>query len=340
MSNLKLAVLGAGWWSTSFQIPAWLEFKKQVDLVAVCDRDLTKAQAIADRFHIPHAYADAEAVFETEKPDFVDVVASIPAHEPLVNLAARCQVPVICQKPMGPDYAACQRMVQTCSQAGIPFLVHENARWQAGFRAMKQLLDSGVIGKPFRAKIVLNDYDNFTNQPYLKVEHRLTIADTGSHSLDVIRFFFGEAQEIYCRTQRIRSDIAGEDVATIMLRCGDVTVLNELSNSTRTYDDPAYPQMVIEGTSGTLELLTEHRVRLTTAEGTGIERHAPPVYSWSQGPHPWLTSIVPCHANLLQAIQAGNASLAETNSVDNLKTMRLVYAAYDSAERDELINCS
>ena len=49
MSNLKLAVLGAGWWSTSYQIPAWLEFKNQVDLVAVCDRDLTKAQAIAER---------------------------------------------------------------------------------------------------------------------------------------------------------------------------------------------------------------------------------------------------------------------------------------------------
>jgi predicted dehydrogenase len=174
----------------------------------------------------------------------------------------------------------------------------------------------------------------------LKVERRLTIADTGSHSLDVIRFFFGEAQEIYCRTQRIRSDIAGEDVATIMLRCGDVTVLNELSNSTRMYDDPAYPQMVIEGTSGTLELLTEHRVRLTTAEGTRIERHAPPVYTWSLGAHPWLTSIVPCHANLLQAIRVGNASLAETNSADNLKTMRLVYAAYDSAERNELIMCS
>jgi len=338
MSNLKLAVLGAGWWSTSFQIPAWLEFKNQVDLVAVCDRDLTKAQAIAERLHIPHAYAEAEAVFEREKPDFVDIVASIPAHEPLVNMAARYEVPVICQKPMGPDYAACQRMVQTCSQAGIPFLVHENTRWQAGFRAMKRLMDSGAIGAPFRAKIVLNDYDNFTNQPYMKVERRLTIADTGSHTLDVIRFFFGEAQEIYCRTQRIRSDIAGEDVATIMLRCGDVTVLNELSNSTHMYD--AYTQMIIEGTAGTLELLTEHRVRLTTVEGTRIERHVPPVYAWSQGAHPWLTSIVPCHANLLQAIQAGNASLAETNSVDNLKTMRLVYAAYDSADRNELIMCS
>jgi len=65
-----------------------------------------------------------------------------------------------------------------------------------------------------------------------------------------------------------------------------------------------------------------------------------PVYAWSQGAHPWLTSIVPCHANLLQAIRVGNTNLAETNSADNLKTMRLVYAAYDSAERNELIKCS
>ena len=41
--------------------------------------------------------------------------------------------------------------------------------------------------------------------------------DLGVHVLDVARFLFGEANSICCRTQKTRSDIAGEDMATMML---------------------------------------------------------------------------------------------------------------------------
>jgi hypothetical protein len=41
------------------------------------------------------------------------------------------------------------------------------------------------------------------------------------------------------------------------------------------------------------------------------------------------SSIVPCNANFLQALR-GKAA-AETTGEDNVKTLRLVFAAYDSA---------
>jgi predicted dehydrogenase len=45
--------------------------------------------------------------------------------------------------------------------------------------------------------------------------------------------------------------------------------------------------------------------------------------------------MVPIHQDFLRAFRTGQPP--ETTGEDNLKTMRLVYAAYDSAERNQVI---
>ena len=49
-------------------------------------------------------------------------------------------------------------------------------------------------------------------------------------------------------------------------------------------------------------------------------------------------SIVPCHANLLAALRGEGE--AETTGEDNLKTLALVFGAYDSARRDAVVHFS
>jgi hypothetical protein len=47
-------------------------------------------------------------------------------------------------------------------------------------------------------------------------------------------------------------------------------------------------------------------------------------------------SIVPCNQNLLRALQGLEA--AETTAEDNLKTVRLVFAAYDSSDKRQVLD--
>jgi predicted dehydrogenase len=47
------------------------------------------------------------------------------------------------------------------------------------------------------------------------------------------------------------------------------------------------------------------------------------------------SSIVDCEADLLHSLHTG--ALAETTGEDNLKTVRLVFAAYDSAAQARTI---
>ncbi len=348
MANLRFAVMGTGFWA-NYQIPAWYEVGG-VDLVALYNRTRSKAEAVADRClawgaaERPRVYDDAEALLRAERLDFVDIITEVPAHAPLVHLAAKYRVPVICQKPMAPDFETACSMVRACDETGTPFFVHENFRWQTPIRALKQVLDEGRIGRPFRARIqfVFHKPFVFDNQPMLKTLERLALADVGSHLFDLARFFFGEPESIYCQTQRIRPDIAGEDVASATLRCilpdGDPVICHcDMSYSSRT-EHEQFPQTLftIEGSQGTVELAPDFWLRLTTDEETFARRVPPHRYAWADPDYAVVhSSIVPCNADLLGALCCGRA--AETTGADNLKTMRLVYRAYESAASNQAI---
>ncbi len=336
MSDLRFAVMGTGFWA-QYQIPAWFEVGG-VQLVAVYNRTVSKAEKVAERFNIPRVYGDPDEMFQNEELDFVDIITEIEAHAPSVYLAAKYKVPVICQKPMAPDYETAQKMVETCQEAGVPFFVHENFRWQTPLRALKGILDEGSIGQPFRARIqFIHGFPIFENQPFMKTLEHFILTDLGSHILDLARFFFGEPQSLYCQTYRTRSDIAGEDVATVNLRIGDVICNCEMSQSTRT-EWGRFPEtfVFIEGKNGTIDLGPDFWIRVTTEEGTLSRRYPPPRYDWANPDYDVLhASMVPTHANLLRALKTGQP--AETSGEDNLNTMRLVYSAYESAERNQVI---
>jgi predicted dehydrogenase len=335
--NQKFAVVGAGFWS-QFQIPAWLELD-DVELVAICDLEVAKAERMAARYNIPRVYGDAAEMLRTEELDFVDIITEVPGHAPLVLLAAEHKTPVICQKPMAADYATCQQMVEACRAAGAPFLIHENFRWQAPMRAVKHILDEGTIGQPFRARIqfIHGLPAIFENQPFLKELEHFAFTDVGCHLFDLARFFFGEAQSIYAQIYRTRDDIKGEDVASAMLRIGDLICTCEISYSSQV-ERQCFPETLIfiEGKQGTLEVSENLWVRVTTPAGTFARQETLPYYPWADARYAVAhASMVPTNADLLQGIKGEQP--AETTGEDYLKTMQLVYTAYESAAQNQVI---
>ena len=338
MSNLRFAVIGAGFWS-NFQLAAWHELEG-VECVAVCDRVRAKAEALAQRFGVPSVYDDAPTMLKNERLDFVDVITSPETHEQFVHMAAAHGRAVICQKPMALTLAAAEGMVAVCHQAGVPFFVHENFRWQAPMRRVKQILDEGQIGRPFRARFdMVSGFPVFVNQPSLSELEQFIITDVGSHTLDLARFFFGEASSLYCQTQRVHSNIKGEDIASIMLRMQTgATVQINMGFAENYFEREAFPQtlLFVEGTLGTLELAADYWVRVTTHDGTFARRIAPTRYAWADPAYEIAhSSVVPCNTDILASLRGEKP--AETTGDDNLKTVRLVFAAYESAARDEVI---
>src|SRR5262249_27789878 len=86
----------------------------------------------------------------------------------------------------------------------------------------------------------------------------------------------------------------------------------------------------IEGDRGSIEAAPGCDVRVTTASGTHSVRVRPPKFPWANPDYAVVhSSMVPCQADLLRALRTG--APAETDAADNLRTMRLVEAAYEWA---------
>jgi len=324
---LKGAVIGCGFFATN-HLAAW-QLLDGVEIVAVCDRDPAKA-----KWNGARAYTDAAEMLAGEALDFVDIITTVESHRPLVELAASHGLPVICQKPFALDRADGEAMVAACAKAGVPLMVHENFRWQSPLMAVKDVLNAGEIGEPTYARIQFRHaYDIYTRQPYLKTEPRLAIQDLGIHLLDVARYYLGEASRLYCRTQRINPEVAGEDCVTIILdHASGAVSLVDFSFATRLEPDP-FPQSLvrIEGTKGTVELFQSYRLRVS---GAGWQREAdvePDVPAF--GAKPWHNiqeSVVNIQRHWVDCLETGREPA--TSGADNLKTLDLVFKAYESAE--------
>lgn len=343
MTPLRFAIFGTGFWSR-FQLAAW-QALEGVECVALYNRTVSKAQALADEFGVPAVYGDPVELLDKEKLDFIDIITDMDTHSRFVHMAAERGTAVICQKPMAGTLAECKEMVATCREKGAPFFVHENWRWQTQIRHFHSVLNAGRIGKPFRARIhYVNSFPVFINQPFLREIDQFILTDIGSHILDASRFLFGEAESLYCQTHHVHRDLKGEpvngeDVATVMMKtdCG-LTVTCEMSYASRT-EIERFPEtyIYVEGSEGFLELGPDFWIRETTAEGTFSKRVPPPHYNWADPAYDLVhASILPCNADILKALRGEGQ--AETTGEDNLKTMKLVYGSYESAAHGAVVN--
>lgn len=331
---LRFAIFGTGFWAR-FQLAAWRELNG-IECVAFYNRTLSKAKALAQEFDVPTVYDDAERLLDREQLDFIDIITDVDTHAKFVLMAAERQLPVICQKPMAPKLVTAEGMVAACHAAGVPLFIHENWRWQTPIRKVAEVLASGEIGTPFRARIdMISGFPVFKNQPFLADLEQFILTDLGSHILDVARFLFGEAHSLTAQTGRIHPNIKGEDMATVMMRMGQgVTVVCNLAYAENYLERDRFPEtyMFIEGDQGSLELGPDYWVRMTTKAGTLSQRCPPPRYSWADPAYDVVhSSIVLCNANLLGALRGDKPG--ETTGDDNLKTVRLVFASYDSAQQ-------
>jgi D-apiose dehydrogenase len=332
MTEMRGGLIGCGFFAVN-QLHGWLD-AKGAGIVAICDRDPERLKIVGDQFGIDRRYSDAAEMMGGEKLDFVDIATTVSSHRTLVELAARHKIPTICQKPFAPTLVDAKAMVDVSDKAGVPLMIHENFRWQSPIQAVKAVLDSGEIGKPFFGRISFRSgFDVFSGQPYLAEGKRFIIEDLGIHILDVARFFFGDVTTLTARTKRVNTNIAGEDVATMLMDHVDgVTSVVDCSYATKLEVDP-FPETLVEidGMDGTLRLQQGYRLTVTGKTGTVHRDVSPRLLGWASRPwHNIQESVAAIQQHWIDCLKSGREP--STSGADNLKTFALVEAAYSSAD--------
>jgi predicted dehydrogenase len=137
-----------------------------------------------------------------------------------VRLAAARGIPIICQKPIAPDWPTAVEIVETAESAGVRLMIHENWRWQPWYRAAHEAIGSGRIGAPIGYGFITRCRDGLGENPYPRQSYfrdlrRFLIDEALVHHLDTARFLFGDIEAVYAQGLRRNQRINGEDYALI-----------------------------------------------------------------------------------------------------------------------------
>lgn len=265
---LNVAVVGAGFFS-QFHYEAWHR-QHDVNLIACCNRNQAKAQAMAKQYGIDHVYDDLVAMLDNQKLDVLDIVTPPETHLETVRLAAQRKLNVICQKPFGANLEEAKEIVKIGEDSGIKVIIHENFRFMPWYRQLKMLLDKNYVGQVLNVQFNLRPGDGqgpdayLARQPYFQTMEKFLVHETAIHLVDTFRFLFGDIKSVYADLRRCNPVITGEDSGQIIFEIDNTLRLlfdgNRLIDHASTNTRRTMGEMWVEGTAGTLRLDGEARI--------------------------------------------------------------------------------
>jgi myo-inositol 2-dehydrogenase/D-chiro-inositol 1-dehydrogenase len=141
----------------------------------------------------------AETVDELLAADDVDAVAicsSTPTHAPLIEQAALAGKAILCEKPVSFELAEVDRALAAVAQAGVPFQIGFNRRFDPAHQAVRDAVAAGELGEPHLARISSRDPAPPPLE-YSRVSGGLFL-DMTVHDFDMARYVTGsEVTEVY-----------------------------------------------------------------------------------------------------------------------------------------------
>ena len=118
-------------------------------LKAACGRNRKAVKAFADQWGYESIETDWKELVKRDDIDAIDICVPNDLHADIAVAAAKAGKMVLCEKPIARTTREGERMVRAVERAGVASLVWYNYRWIPAVTLIKQVVDSGRLGKIF-----------------------------------------------------------------------------------------------------------------------------------------------------------------------------------------------
>lgn len=149
MERTRLAAVGVG--NRTGKYLKWvLSHPDSVELVAVAEPDPVRREACRKLFSLaPEAcYESAEELFDSPRGAQAVIIGSPDSeHYSQAMKAISLGIHVLLEKPVAQDYGQCKELAEAAESAGVKVAVCYVLRFMPLYRKIKELLDSGCIGR-------------------------------------------------------------------------------------------------------------------------------------------------------------------------------------------------
>ena len=333
-----IALIGCGGIVNYAHLPAYA--RHGLKIVGCYDLNRDAALSTATAHGIPRVYESVDELLIDPEVTIVDIAVH-PAAQP--DLAVRCigaGKHILCQKPLALNPIEARRIVDSAAAMGAKAAVNQQMRWSGGIAAAKQIIDRGFIGDLTDLQINVSVKTPWHMWPWLRDSDQLDVMFHSIHYIDAIRFLAGDPELVTSRHTKFPDQPERAETKTVTVLdyesgCQALIAVNhhDESGGVHAWFRVLGTEGVIEGDIGLLATYPEGGVDTIRAR-----RGDEPEGEWHE---PTLTTLwmpnafIGPMASLINAIESGGTPL--TNVADNLNTIRVVSAAYDSMAQGRTI---
>lgn len=150
MAKVSLAVVGAGTIAQSVHLPV-LRRLRGVEVVAICDRNLSKARAVAQRFDIPIATRSLDELLQLPI-NAVDICTSTDTHTEIATACIEAGMDILVERPLARSSTEALGVVERARQRGVKLMVGMNHRFRSDVVLMKNYIEQEQLGQLYYAK--------------------------------------------------------------------------------------------------------------------------------------------------------------------------------------------
>lgn len=313
----RVAVVGSGNVS-DMHFVGYLNHPERLTVVAAVDPMGERRTHVTETYGIADTYASVDELLAGTDFDVAVVCTPSLVRLETVQALASAGKHIMVEKPMADTLEEARELVEVCHAADVKLAVDQNFRDHYAFGLARDAIQEGAIGKILGIDHRELAFRTVSGWRAEAKHHALAVM--GVHWFDGFRYLLPQdADWLVARTYSSpAAPAAGETDAFVQIHFGDATVNYTQSFSSRI----ERIETIVVGEEGTLSI-TYDKLEIVRADGSVEVREN--AYAGSGKPESAYRSL----ARLFDAIESGGQP--SNGGLDNLKTLSLLAAAYQSA---------
>lgn len=206
----------------------------QLSVGGCCDLNQERATEFGGSYDCT-SYTDHETLVSADGIDIVYVGVPPAAHKPVVEAALDAGRHVLCEKPIAPDAATGQTLVEAAENSDVVTAINLPFRYTPGFRTLVEQVQSGDIGDVGRIELRFRFPQwprEWQDVDWLRgSEQGGPLREVGTHFLFGVQELFGPIERVATSVQRPARD---------------------------RYEESIVGHFEVDGIHGTIDLLCDH----------------------------------------------------------------------------------
>jgi len=252
MRKIKAGVAGYGRSGVGNHCNSMLKLPEKYEIVALCEPNNERRKQAEETLKC-RVYKDFHKFLQDEETELVTIAMPSHLHTECAVAALKAGKHVVCEKPLSDKVADVDKMIKTAKKYNKIFAPFQNKRHDPLFLKIKEIVDSGILGKIVEVKITWHSFGRRWDWQTLRKFKGGTLNNTCPHAIDHGLQFMPEKDtyKIFCQLEKTLTCGDADDHVKIIMQGKKSPLLDIEVTSAAAYEQGE--KYFIMGTKGGLK---------------------------------------------------------------------------------------